>query len=79
MAALTPVEQELITRARAFADTRVRPLAQAWDRGAADSRDSLTLAADAGLLSMLVPAAHGGSELTFACMWRVAEVPMSRV
>jgi alkylation response protein AidB-like acyl-CoA dehydrogenase len=74
MPALTPVEQELITRARTFANTRVRPLAQAWDRGAADSRDSLTLAADAGLLSMLVPAAHGGSELSFACMWRVAEV-----
>ena len=74
MPALTPAEQELVGRARSFADTQVRPLAQAWDRGDADSRDSLKLAADAGLLSMLVPASHGGSELSFACMWRVAEV-----
>ena len=71
---LTPTELEQIARAREFADNFVRPNAQAWDRGDATSRDILPQAASAGLLRMLAPASHGGAELTFSCMWRVAEV-----
>lgn len=69
----TPAEEQLIERARAFADAQVRPLALAWDSGRADTRSLLPEAARAGLLNLEVPTAHGGQGLSFACKWRVAE------
>ena len=74
MSTLAPQEQAVLDDARAFADAHVRPLAAAWAQGAADTRAVLPLAAQAGLLGIEVPVAHGGRGLSFACKWRVAEI-----
>jgi alkylation response protein AidB-like acyl-CoA dehydrogenase len=74
MYAPSPAELALLDRARVFVDDHVRPNAVAWAAGTADSRAVLYAAAEAGLIAMLVPASHGGAGLSFACMWRVAEV-----
>lgn len=74
MSHLAPQELAVLDDARAFADAQVRPLAAAWARGAADTRTLLPLAAQAGLLGIEVPVAHGGRGLSYACKWRMAEI-----
>jgi alkylation response protein AidB-like acyl-CoA dehydrogenase len=74
MSALTPDEQRAIDAAHSFVATHVRPNAQAWDHGHADTRSVLLEAARAGLLSLEVPVEHGGQGLSFGCKWRVAEI-----
>lgn len=74
MTPLTAREQRALEAAQAFANTQVRPRAQAWGQAGADTRVLLPAAAEAGLLGLEVPLAHGGLGLSFACKWRVAEV-----
>ena len=74
MTVLTTDEHRAVDAAGAFADTHVRPQAAAWARGSVDSRALLPVAAEAGLLGLEVPVAHGGRGLSFACKWGVAEV-----
>jgi alkylation response protein AidB-like acyl-CoA dehydrogenase len=74
MSAVTPGEQRAIDAAHAFVAAHVRPNAEAWDDGRADTRSVLPETARAGLLGLEVPVEHGGQGLPFGCKWRVAEI-----
>lgn len=74
MSALTAEERRVIDAARDFAAAHVKPNAQAWDRGLADSRALIPAASAAGLLGLEVPVEHGGRGLSFDCKQRVAAI-----
>jgi alkylation response protein AidB-like acyl-CoA dehydrogenase len=74
MSTLTAGERRAVDAAHGFVAAHVKPNAQAWDHGLADSRAVLAEAARAGLLGLEVPVEHGGQGLSFGCKWRVAEI-----
>ena len=74
MSASTPGERHAIDAAHGFVAAHVKPNAQSWDRGLADSGSVLREAARAGLLGLEVPVEQGGQGLSFGCKRRVAEI-----
>ncbi len=74
MSALTAAEHRIVEAAREFVASHVAPHVQAWDCGHADSREVLPAAAEAGLLGLEVPVAHGGQGLSYGCKRQVAEI-----
>ena len=74
MSELSAAELRVIETARVFVTEHVAPHAAAWEREQGDSCDALPAAGRLGLLGLQVPAAHGGSGLSFSCKMRVAEL-----
>ena len=62
---LSPTERELQARARAFADTVVRPRASAIDAEGQYPWDIVKALAEAGFVGMTIPKALGGQDRSF--------------
>lgn len=71
--ALQPHEEKLVATARDFARQVVGPQAAAWERERRVPRETLGEAAQAGLAGLLVPAAWGGSDVSYTAMARIKE------
>jgi alkylation response protein AidB-like acyl-CoA dehydrogenase len=72
-AALTPIERDLIARARAFAQAQVGPHAAQWEWERRHPTETLRAACAEGLHTVELAVQHGGSGLSFSAKLRMCE------
>lgn len=70
---LTEEEQEIVALARAFVDEQVRPRVREFEQDDLYPEPLIERMKALGFFGMLVPAEHGGADVSSACFARVSE------
>jgi len=76
---VTDEQQQIVDAIRDFAQERLRPFAEQWDKAHRFPREAIDEMAALGLFGMLVPEQYGGSDTGYVMPWPWKRSPQATV